>query len=73
MDVIAGYDRSDPVTAYAVGRTPRSHAEELVSSALKGRRLGVVRHPMHRETNSFAADHRGSMRWSTRLQTTTRR
>ena len=58
MDVIAGYDPSDPVTAYAVGRTPRSYAEGLVSSAMKGRRVGVIRHPMHRETDSFAADHR---------------
>ena len=36
MDVIAGYDPSDPVTAYAVGRTPRSYAEGLVSSAMSG-------------------------------------
>lgn len=40
MDVIAGYDPADRVTAYAVGRLPSSFAAGLSRDALKRARLG---------------------------------
>ncbi|MCU0623342.1 MAG: amidase family protein [Gemmatimonadaceae bacterium] len=43
LDVIAGYDPRDPVTAYAVGEMPASYTTGLVPSALKGARIGVLR------------------------------
>jgi Asp-tRNA(Asn)/Glu-tRNA(Gln) amidotransferase A subunit family amidase len=58
MDAIAGYDPNDRVTAYAVGRLPSSLATGLSRNALKGARLGVVRQPMQRETDTAAPDHR---------------
>lgn len=45
LDVIAGYDPKDPVTAYAVGNIPRSYAAALRADALKGARIGVLRNP----------------------------
>ena len=51
MDVIAGYDPKDPLTAYTVGRVPPSFARALSADALKGARIGVVRHPMQQETD----------------------
>jgi Asp-tRNA(Asn)/Glu-tRNA(Gln) amidotransferase A subunit family amidase len=46
MDVIAGYDPDDPVTARSVGRLPDSYAAGLSSDGLRGARIGVVREPM---------------------------
>ncbi len=43
LDVIAGYDPNDPVTAYSVGRTPSSYMEGLTPGALRGVRIGVLR------------------------------
>ncbi len=43
LDVIAGYDPNDPVTAYSVGNTPPSYAATLKPDALKGARIGVLR------------------------------
>lgn len=43
LDVIAGYDPNDPVTAYAVGNMPASYAAGLTPTALRGARIGVLR------------------------------
>lgn len=43
LDVIAGYDANDPVTAYAVGQMPASYTTALKSDALRGARIGVIR------------------------------
>lgn len=43
LDVMVGYDANDPITAYAVDRTPRSYAALLKTDALKGARIGVIR------------------------------
>lgn len=43
LDVIAGYDAHDPVTAYAVGQVPPSYARGLAPDALRGARIGVLR------------------------------
>ncbi len=46
LDVIAGYDYNDPITAEAVGRIPASYTAFLSKEGLKGARLGVIREPM---------------------------
>lgn len=45
LDVIAGYDPNDPITAYAVGQVPRSYTDALKRDALRGARIGVLRFP----------------------------
>jgi amidase len=42
LDVMAGYDPADPVTAFSNGRMPRSYAQLLNRDALKGARIGVM-------------------------------
>ena len=46
LDVIAGYDPNDPVTAYAEGHVPTSYTDFLKRDGLKGARLGVLRLPL---------------------------
>ena len=58
LDVIAGYDPNDPVTAYAAGRTPDSYADGLDADGLRGARIGVIREPMDAETDPEADDYR---------------
>ena len=58
MDVIAGYDPKDPLTAYASGQVPRSFAAALKADALRGARLGVMRQPMSLTTDTAATDYR---------------
>jgi Asp-tRNA(Asn)/Glu-tRNA(Gln) amidotransferase A subunit family amidase len=49
LDVIAGYDPNDPVTAACVGHVPESFTGFLTSDALRGIRLGVIRDAMNKE------------------------
>ena len=42
LDVMAGYDAADPITAFGNGRIPGSHARLLGTDALKGARIGVM-------------------------------
>jgi Asp-tRNA(Asn)/Glu-tRNA(Gln) amidotransferase A subunit family amidase len=51
LDVMAGYDPADPITAFGRGRTPRSYTETLSPNALKGARIGVL-------TNLFGSEER---------------
>ncbi len=46
LDVMAGYDPEDPLTAYAVGHIPSSYVPALSTDALRGVRIGVLREPM---------------------------
>ena len=46
LDAMAGYDSRDPVTAYAVGRTPASYSDNLDPDALRGARIGILREAM---------------------------
>jgi amidase len=46
LDVIAGYDPNDPVTAEAVGRQPTSYTQGLTADGLKGARIGIIREPL---------------------------
>jgi Asp-tRNAAsn/Glu-tRNAGln amidotransferase A subunit and related amidases len=43
LDVIAGYDPDDPVTAETVGHVPASYLAALKPEALRGVRVGVIR------------------------------
>ena len=58
LDVIAGYDPNDPVTAYAAGRTPGSYAGGLDRDGLRGARIGVIREPMDAKTDPESDDYR---------------
>src|ERR1700681_3657955 len=42
LDVMAGYDPADPITAFGKGRIPRSYTQLLSTDALKGARIGVM-------------------------------
>jgi amidase len=42
LDVMAGYDAADPVTAFGRGRIPASYTQFLSTDALKGARIGVM-------------------------------
>ncbi len=46
LDVIAGYDPDDPVTAAAVGHIPTTYTQALAADGLRGARIGVVRDPL---------------------------
>jgi Asp-tRNA(Asn)/Glu-tRNA(Gln) amidotransferase A subunit family amidase len=58
LDVIAGYDAEDPVTAWSVGRKPPSYTSFLVADGLRGMRFGVIREPLGRNTDTDAADYK---------------
>src|SRR5262245_38771754 len=42
LDVMAGYDAADPITAFGTGRIPKSYTHLLTKDALKGARIGVM-------------------------------
>lgn len=58
LDVLAGYDPNDPVTAYAKGRVATSYSESLDADALRGARIGVVRESMDPKTDTNSDDYR---------------
>lgn len=58
LDVIAGYDPHDPVTAQAVGHVPTTYTSTLTRDGLKGMRIGVIRQPMHSNTDQTSEDYR---------------
>jgi Asp-tRNA(Asn)/Glu-tRNA(Gln) amidotransferase A subunit family amidase len=56
LDVMAGYDPDDPITAFGSFKTPRTYTAFLDRSGLKGARIGVLmdffgREPVHQEVN----------------------
>jgi len=56
LDVMAGYDPADPITAFGRGHIPKSYAQLLDKDALKGARIGVMTNMFgtaerHREVN----------------------
>lgn len=58
LDVMAGYDPADPITAFGVHKVPRSYAAFLDRNGLKGARIGVLmdffgRDPVHQEVNTI--------------------
>jgi amidase len=58
LDAIAGYDPSDPITAYAVGHIPASYASALTRDGLKAARLGIIRQPMDARTDVASEDYK---------------
>jgi Asp-tRNA(Asn)/Glu-tRNA(Gln) amidotransferase A subunit family amidase len=58
LDVIAGYDPEDPVTAWAYGQQPKTYTADLTPTALSGMRFGVIRVPMSRDADVNAADYK---------------
>lgn len=43
LEVIAGYDPADPLTAYSRGKVPKNYQQFLDKNGLKGARIGVLR------------------------------
>jgi Asp-tRNA(Asn)/Glu-tRNA(Gln) amidotransferase A subunit family amidase len=58
LDVIAGYDPNDPVTAYAAGQLPPSYTAFLNQDGLRGARLGVLREPFDPRANPTSEDYK---------------
>lgn len=56
LDVIAGYDPADPITAFSHGHIPRTYTASLDPDGLQGARIGLLtdfmgRDPIHAEVN----------------------
>ena len=58
LDVIAGYDANDPVTAYAVGQVPGTYTQFLVADGWSGARIGVIREPLDPRADPASADYK---------------
>jgi amidase len=58
LDIIAGYDPNDPVTAYAVGEIPNSYTQSLAVDGLRGARIGVIRQPLDPRADPSSEDYR---------------
>jgi len=58
LDVIAGYDPEDPITAWSYGQKPKTYTNFLIANGLAGMRLGIIRTPMNRDTDTNAADYK---------------
>jgi Asp-tRNA(Asn)/Glu-tRNA(Gln) amidotransferase A subunit family amidase len=61
LDVMAGYDPDDPVTALGIGRIPATYTASLDRNGLREVRLGVLRTPFgtgpdHQEVNRVMAN-----------------
>ena len=57
LNVIAGYDPADPITAWSVGYVPKSYTSSLKPNSLKGARIGVLKNffgngPEHTAVNT---------------------
>ena len=57
MDVMAGYDPEDPITAMGLGHVPKTYTAFLKTDALKGKRIGMLRpyfgaEAIHAEVNA---------------------
>jgi amidase len=58
LDVIAGYDANDPVTADAVGRMPVTYTQSLTADGLRGARIGVIREPLDPKADPASPDYK---------------
>jgi amidase len=43
LEVIAGYDPTDPITEHSKGKIPENYSQYLIKDGLKGSRIGVLR------------------------------
>lgn len=58
LDVMAGYDPADPITAFGVGHVPGSYTDFLDAKGLRGARIGLLedlqgRAAVHEEVNAI--------------------
>jgi Asp-tRNA(Asn)/Glu-tRNA(Gln) amidotransferase A subunit family amidase len=56
LEIMAGYDPADPITAFSAGHIPASYTASLDASGLKGARIGLLtdflgREPIHAPVN----------------------
>jgi amidase len=56
LDVIAGYDPRDPITAFSAGKIPGSYTDALAKEGLNGARIGLLveflgTEPVHQAVN----------------------
>jgi len=58
LDVIAGYDANDPVTADAVGHVPATYTQSLAADGLAGARIGVIREPLDPRADPASDDYK---------------
>lgn len=58
LDVIAGYDPNDPVTAYAAGQVPPTYTAFLNQDGLRDARIGVIREPMDAKADPDSEDYK---------------
>ena len=58
LEVIAGYDPNDPVTASSFGRVPEGYRAFLDEDGLGGARIGVIRQPMDPEADPESDDYK---------------
>ena len=61
LDVIAGYDPADPITAFGTGKIRGSYTESLDPNGLEGARIGLVldlvgRDAIHEEVNAVVEE-----------------
>jgi len=56
LDIMAGYDPQDPITAWAATHIPRSYADGLRNDRLRGARIGILRQPMDSGTDTKSED-----------------
>ncbi len=66
LDVIAGYDPKDPITAWSFGQVPKTYTSFLVPNGLKGMRLGVIRVPTDNSTDTSTPDYKETQAAMTR-------
>jgi amidase len=67
LDVMAGFDAEDPVTAAGVGHQPPTYTAYLDATGLRGARIGQLREyfgagPEHAEVNAVMAQAVGALR-----------
>src|SRR5213594_2097160 len=61
LDVIAGYDPADPITAFSRGKIPKSYTDALTKDGLNGARIGLLvdflgKDPVHQPVNTVVED-----------------
>jgi amidase len=56
LDVLAGFDSKDPITAASDRHIPKSYADGLARDGLKTMRIGILRLSLSKDANPDAAD-----------------
>ena len=58
LDVISGWDKEDPMTAWSIDNMPKSYVDSLKKDGLVGKRIGILnsffgKDPVHSEVNEI--------------------